>query len=246
MLEDETNRNILARHVGIDAFSCFGVVYLGWYCCDVAWSMLAATWWPSKRGTGESSVNHAVPVAYENRIYAYDPAAHRLILFFFSYQLKNTYDTIVWNDGIEFIIHHALCLLIAYPALSLPCLQAYGPFYFGISELSTGVLCLLANFDDVHGVKGLADAFPLPKVILGVSFAVLFVTCRVLMWCTISYYFIRDVRNALNGTGPRLEQCRIYLQFSLVSLSILSLLQVLWLGQIFIQGKEEMEKLGYL
>ena len=205
--------------------------------------MIMKTWF---RKTHDASVKDAIPRAFENRLFGYHPAAARLILYFLAYQIKNTFDTIVWNDGIEFIIHHVLCLLTAWPALAPPSSQLYAPFYFGVSELSTGVLCLLANFDDIHGVKGLSDAFPMVKAGLGAAFAILFFICRVFMWSTISYYYFRDAWNALGGEDPRMYQRRTYLRYTMVSLSLLSVLQVIWLGQIIYIGKQEMESMGLL
>jgi len=108
------------------------------------------------------------------------------------------------------------------------------------------VLCLLANFDDEHGVPGLADAFPIVKVCLGGLFAVLFVVCRVLMWSTISYYYCRDAWNALGGSDPRMKKHKMWFRYTLVSLSLLSLLQIIWLYEIARIGKEELEKIGML
>jgi hypothetical protein len=217
---------------------------------------------------------NAMPVAYEQRIFTYQPEATRLVLFFLSYQVKNTYDTIVWNDGILFILHHVLCLFTAYGALIPGSCHFYVPFYFGVSEASTAVLCLLANFDDVHGAVGLADAFPLVKAVIGGIFALLFIICRVFMWSTVSvsasrfnadrnwhtvhrvvfqispsfcanvqYYYCRDAWNALQGSDPRMKERKIWLMFTFVSLALLSVLQILWLGEIFLVGKEELKKL---
>ena len=101
-MEDETNRNILARHIGVDAVSAFVVTYLGWSARHVVQDLIDATIGGKK---------NAMPIAYEGRMFTYQPEAQRLTLFFVAYQLKNTYDTIVWNDGALFIAHHALTLL---------------------------------------------------------------------------------------------------------------------------------------
>jgi hypothetical protein len=66
------------------------------------------------------------------------------------------------------------------------CGHTYALFYMGISEISTSVLVILANFDDVHGVKGLADAFPTLKIACAVAFVVAFITCRIVMWPWVS------------------------------------------------------------
>ena len=123
----------------------------------------------------------------------------------------------------------------------------YVPFYFGISEASTAVLCLLANFDDEFGVKGLADAYPLGKVILGGLFAVTFVICRVFCWSTVSFYYCRDAWHALqNKEDPRVQVRSAWLKFTFVSLGLLSILQIVWLGEIVKIGKEELVNMGFL
>lgn len=101
ILDDATNRNILSRHIGVDAFSCFVVAILGWNARHVVNDMVDATLRRRK---------NAMPVAFEGRMFTYQPEAQRIALFFVAYQLKNTYDTIAWNDGIIFIIHHILTL----------------------------------------------------------------------------------------------------------------------------------------
>mmetsp|Transcript_427 Transcript_427/g.1099 ORF Transcript_427/g.1099 Transcript_427/m.1099 type:complete len:310 (+) Transcript_427:141-1070(+) len=238
ILEDETSRNILARHIGVDAFSCFTVAFLGWKARHVVQDLIDATIGGRK---------NAMPVAYEKRMFTYEPEGQRVALFFLAYQIKNTYDTLVWNDGIIFIIHHVLTLLTTWGGIQGNA-HFYALFFFGFSESSTGVLCLLANFDDEFGVVGLADAFPMVKVVLGGLFAVLFVICRVLMWSTFSYYYCRDVWYVLSGSNPRLELPghRAWFRFTFLSLSILSLLQIIWLGEIARVGKEELEKMGLL
>jgi hypothetical protein len=143
----------------------------------------------------------------------------------------------------------------------------YAVFFFGLSELSTAVLCLLANFDDVHGVPGLGDALPTVKVILAVAFTICFILCRVIIWPIFAYYFCRDVvLNLQHDTKERTKHQqhpqsssnntthntnyrglpRSWLYFFLISLSGISCLQVAWLGQIFILGQQELNKMGYI
>jgi hypothetical protein len=236
LLEDETNRNILARHIGVDSFSCFVIAYLGWKARHIVQEMIDAVVWRKK----------SMPKAYENRMFKYHPEACRICLYFLAYQVKNTIDTVIWNDGPEFIAHHVLTLFTAYGALIPGSAHFYAPFYLGFSELSTAVLCLLANFDDVHGVIGLADAFPMGKVVSGVLFAVIFFICRVVMWSSVSYYYVQDAWNALSGNDPRLVGRKTYVRFTLVSLSLLTLLQIVWFGEILRKGKEELEIMGFL
>lgn len=107
---DVTNRNILSRHIGVDAFSCFAVAYLGWKARHVVQDMVDAA---LRRR------ENAMPEAYEGRIFTYHPEGQRITVFFVAYQLKNTFDTIVWNDGMIFVIHHFLTLFTAVSLLLL-------------------------------------------------------------------------------------------------------------------------------
>jgi hypothetical protein len=232
LLENETNRFILARHVGTDFLCCATVAVLGAACfTSVCPDFLDAA--AGKAG--------AMPKAgFEQRMFTYQPAAFRMSLFFFAYQMKNMYDTIVWHDGIEFVMHHLLCFCVAYGVLKHGAAHFHAPFFFGISESSTAILCLLANFDDDHGVPGLADAFPAGKVALGVLFAVAFILCRVFLWTFFSYYLVRDAWLSIKSTEPSRAAAKPTIYLFLISLAGLSFLQVIWLGQIILVAKEEL------
>jgi hypothetical protein len=116
-----------------------------------------------------------------------------------------------------------------------------------VSEVSTAVLCLLANFDPKHGVPGLDAAYPSVKLALGGAFVALFVLCRCVLWPLYSYGFGRDVALALsNPADERTRSRRGWMRFFLVSLGGLSVLQVAWLGQILAVAREELSKAGVL
>ena len=66
------------------------------------------------------------------------------------------------------------------------------------------------------------------------------------MWSTVSYYYCRDAWNALSGSDPRMIRHKMWFRFTFLSLSILSLLQIIWLAEIARVGKEELEKVGLL
>lgn len=236
LLENETNRFILARHIGTDFFCCAVVAILGL----TSFSTVCPGFIDAVRGN-----KGAMPKAgFESRMFTYQPAAFRLCLFFLAYQVKNMSDTILWGDGPEFIAHHFMCLFVAYAALVHGIAHYHVPFYFGISEASTAVLCLLANFDDEHGVPGLADAWPQGKVVLGALFAVMFIICRVLLWTYFGTYFVSDALMAIDKTDSSRDAARPWNKILLASLSGLTVLQVIWLGQIILIGVEEYQKLS--
>jgi TLC domain len=177
---------------------------------------------------------------YEARMFTYQPAAYRMCLFFFLYQVKNLIDTILWGDGIVFVAHHVMTLAVAYGTIVHCVSHAYAPFFFGISEISTAILCLLANFDDVHGVPGLAAAFPEGKVALGALFALAFIACRVVLWSFFGYYFVTDAMLAINNTDITRDAAKPWIRTFLGSFIGLSALQVIWLGQIVLVAREEL------
>jgi len=149
-------------------------------------------------------------------------------------------------QGPEFIFHHVFSLAVAWGAMHPGTAHMYGIFFFGLSEFSTAILCILANFDDEHGVPGLGDALPMTKVVCGAIFVVLFILCRCILWPITSYYFCRDISLALKSDDPRAVYRRGWMRFFYVALAGLSVLQVLWLGQIFMLGKQELIKVGLL
>ena len=231
---DTTNQYILVRHIFVDTLSCV-------ICAGLGWCSRNESFFPILTGTITKNST------YEQRLDAYLPNGFRLSLFFFSYQIKNLYDTIVWNDGPIYIFHHIFSLMTAYGSMTMTCGQLYTIFFFGISEVSTAILCVLANFDDEHGIVGLGDAFPLTKVICGALFVILFILCRCILWPIHSYYFCIDILTALRHPKPNNTPTRRYwMKFFLTSLSGLSVLQILWLGQIFILGQQELQKIGII
>ena len=101
--------------------------------------MIVKTWFTKK----DAKVNNPISPAYENRLFGYHPAAARLILYFLAYQIKNTFDTIVWNDGVEFILHHVLCLLFCailvlslYKLFSIPQLSCLQKERYSLKQLN--------------------------------------------------------------------------------------------------------------
>jgi hypothetical protein len=189
---------------------------------------------------------NSMPKAYDNRLFKYHPEAARAIVFFLGYQIKNSYDTVIWNDGALFVIHHILAFSVAWGALFPGSAFYYGTFYLGFSEASTTALCLLSNFDDEFGVKGLGDAFPLAKAVLGGIFAALFIICRVVLWSTVSYYYVKDVTAVLKTDDPRLVGRKAWFKFTRFALGILSILQIIWLGEIFRIGYVELKNMGFI
>ena len=115
---------------------------------------------------------------YKKRLWSYIPGAHQTLLIFVAYQVKNLYDTFIWDDGVEFIVHHVFSFIAGWGSMYPGAGHTYALFYMGVSEISTTVLVVLANFDDDLGVQGLADAFPNLRMFWAAAFAVCFVVCR--------------------------------------------------------------------
>jgi hypothetical protein len=232
ILENETNRQILARHIGIDTVCCMVVAYLGMknthVCQDIISHVLHG--------------KNSMPLAgFEKRLFTYFPASQQIALVFFAYQVKNMYDTIVWNDGIEFVLHHIFAGAAAYGAMYPGVAHFYAVFFLGISEISTAILCVLANFDDTHGVEGLAEAFPTARIVIAVSFVIAFICCRTVMWPFFGYHFMRDALAALKSNHSWARKA--YLRMLLTIFGGLTLLQIIWLGQIIVMARQEILKL---
>lgn len=238
IFEDKTSRHILARHVGVDALSCFIVARIGWRHRGIMIQIYKAF------VLGDSKAMSAATA--ESRCFAYDPGAYFATLFFLSFQIKNLYDTLVWHDGPEYVFHHILAIGAAWyglhPGFAIP----YASFFFGISEISTAVVCLLANFDDDHGVIGLGDAFPMIKITIGLSFVAFFIVIRCIIWPIVSFYFVRDATSALKSKSPHLEGRRFVAYIQIVALVGLSALQIMWLGVIYFLAIEELTKVGFI
>ena len=66
------------------------------------------------------------------------------------------------------------------------------------------------------------------------------------MWSTISYYYCRDAWNVLKGSDPRKKGHEMWFRYTFMSLSILSLLQIIWLYEIGRVGVEELQKTGLI
>lgn len=84
------------------------------------------------------------------------------------------------------------------------------------------------------------------KVAVGAVFVTLFILCRTIMWPITTYYFMRDANLALKHTGPRMDACKGWMKLFMVCCTGLSILQILWLGQIFMIGKKEFQAIGLL
>jgi TLC domain len=238
VLMDITNQQILARHVFVDTIACLIVSVWGYQAKEALRPVLENRLF-AKNSPQDSRKE------WMSRFYEYMPAGYRVSLFFVAYQIKNLYDTIVWDDGPEYVFHHVFAIFTALGALQGPCGHLYTIFFFGLSEISTAVLCMLANFDDQQGVPGLGDAYPLPKVILGAIFVVLFIICRVILWPVFSYYFVVDCC-ALLKDGKKSRAQTWWLRFFVVSNTALSILQVGFLSQILIIGKQELTKMKWI
>ena len=262
ILEIEINRHILARHIAVDFFSlvvCACVAIANRHVCgemishgmsfvfsdggkkeetETETETTAAKVTTTTTTTAKSTTLMCAEM-YEDRIFKYHPGSQRLVLFFFVYQVKNMHDTIYWGDGIEFVLHHLLAGAAAWGGMYPGCCHFYALFYFGFSEVSTAVLCLLANFDPAYGIAGLGEVFPITKLVLGVLFVASFVVCRLILWPFATYYFARDTMMAIKSDDPRADGRRGYLWVIYCCCVGLSLIQLLFVAMIVKTGREE-------
>jgi len=228
ILEIEMNRFVIARHIGVSFVSCVAVSIVGLLGRHHMSDLLESFFSFGKKNT--MVLNRE---GFERRLFEFRQEGSLVLLLFLGYQMKNLYDSYVWDDGPEFIFHHVLAATAAFGGLNPGCSQYYAIFYMGISEISTGVLVLLANFDPDLGVQGLEDVLPITRVIIGLVFVVAFIICRTLLWPFTTYYFVNDVFNAVASDSILAKQHKKWLYIQVGTCAGLSVLQVLWLGQIF-------------
>lgn len=247
LLQVETNRQILARHIGVDTFCCAVVSY--WGVSKISYiSDLPRHVFGWQKSSSKSVDNNDAPFDsddIDSRIYKYHPFTYRILMFFLAFQIKNSYDTIVWNDGPEFLFHHILAGGTAIISMYFCLGHYYCVFFMGVSEVSTGILCLLANFDAEHGVKGLDKEYPITRLLLAGLFVVSFLICRTILWPIYARQFWIDVKNA-NERNSIVDnkQNLFYLRITALTCAGLSILQVIWLGEIFRLGYLEIVRLG--
>jgi len=238
IFDDEKNRHILARHIGVDALACAIVSYLGYMNRQPLSEVLNIA------DVGRVNIASLLKLKTKGasrRIYGYVPEGHQLLIFFLAYQMKNMYDTIVWNDGALFIFHHILSGVAAWVGLYPGVAQVYGLFFMGMSEMSTGILVVLANFDSTHGIVGMGETFPTIKLIFGMLFVLSFIYCRVVLWPLFTYHFINDANIVLETDSKTLSlQAKFAIHLLVKSCQGLSILQVVFLGQIFLSLYEEL------
>jgi len=230
LMEVEKNRGILARHFGVDLYALGTCSILGLKNASVCKNVF-------DRAFGRS--NSMPEAGYEARLFTYHPGAQQLLLFFVAYNVKNLYDSYVWEDGPEFIFHHVVSIIVAWNGMYPGCAHFYAIFFMGISEISTWILSLLASFDDEYGVVGLGAAFPITKIVLGVVFAISFIICRAILWPLFSYYIMKDSRLAFKVKSEKLEGRKFAIIVILTICAALTLLQAVWLVQIIVQGRDE-------
>ena len=232
ILENITHRQIIARHIGVDAFSCLVIAYIGYINRHILKEVLT------------TQRSEALDNNFHSRIYTYQPEGHRVLLFFLSYQVKNLYDSWYWNDGLLFIFHHIFAGFTAWLGMYPGTGSMYGLFFMGMSEISTCVLCLLANFDPQFGVSGLDEAFPNTKIALAAAFVVSFLICRIVLWPIFTYHFLFDCLKALKRDSVKeTSKVKSALVMMMISSVGLTILQFVWLGEIITTAREEITAL---
>ena len=229
LLKDAKARSVLARSV-------MNISFLG--ACGYRglemWRAMAESKWPSSVNQlsealmSKSSSLSWVPSTAYARLYGYYPDFQRLAAVMAAFQLKNTLDTLYYKDGWLFLLHHVIVVVVAYCALH-PFAHFHGTFFFGVSETSTTLLALLANFDKDHGLPALERDYPNVRTSIGALFALSFLVVRGILWPYFSFFFIRDCLKVLKDNQAH---DTVVVQGYIIMLATLSLMQILWLTQI--------------
>lgn len=233
---DKSARSVLAR-------SFMNVLFLG----ACGWRGLRLWQGFARRATGDLTIRGVlaalaadeptapkplagfVPSTPQRRLYYHDPDFQRLAAVMAAFQLKNLADTIAYSDGAIFFVHHVITVTTAVLALH-PFAHFHGTFFFGISEISTTVLALLTNFSSDHGVPALEADYPETRKFVGALFAASFFLIRGLLWPVLSYFFVADCLHVLRHESQAHDRGVVWLFVAM--LATLSVMQVLWLGQV--------------
>jgi len=238
ILEQQVNRHILARHLGVDTLSICIIAISGWRARSIVWNVMEE-WVYGKR--------HAVvPADYKNRLFKTHPKVTQIAIFFFWYQVKNSYDTFVWNDGTVYLCHHILAMVSSWAVIGPHFVHYYAVFFLSICETSTIFLCILSNFVDV---PGLSNAFPLTNVVVGTIFATLFILFRCVAWPLFTHHFFEDTKLAfgeMDNTRMMTPERQWWLKFLRFTLTLLSFMQVLFFYQIVMIGSHELARAGLI
>ena len=194
------------------------------------------TFWKSSDGSGCAPLRFVPQTAHE-RLYDYDRDFQRLSVVMFAFQWKNLLDSVYFDDGLIFVIHHSVVIVVSLFALH-PFSHLYGSFFFGVSEVSTTVLAIVALFDAEHGVEELERDFPNTRLVIGGVFAVSFFIVRGIIWPYLTYFYCRDGFRILDN-DPDIHS-RFLVKLFMGGLLTLSVMQVIWLGQIVLKLREEL------
>lgn len=235
----------VARHLGVDFVGLSTCSYIGFtnrHIADDLWKgFKQAIGW--NKASLDNPKNYMPSSGFEARFFTYYAPSQHLFLVFAAYQLKNLYDSIVFNDGPEFIFHHIFSGLVAWGGMHPGYGHFYAIFFMGISEISTMILVMLSHFDSKFGIEGMDEAFPTIKVVTAVSFIISFIICRTLLWPYVTYHFLKDAYASIKSDSPKADGRRFVMQFTMVALSGVSVLQVFWLGQVIVEAKVEITKI---
>ena len=75
------------------------------------------TFWKSSDGTGCAPLRFVPQTAHE-RLYDYDRDFQRLSVVMFAFQWKNLLDSVYFDDGLIFVIHHSVVIVVSLFALT--------------------------------------------------------------------------------------------------------------------------------
>ena len=217
LLKAPQYRQILARH----AMDTVGLAYIGY---------MGMSMWRELKYEEIATTAHG-------RVYVYLPRFAWTCVCMLAFQVKNLLDTLTYHDGPEFIAHHVVCILVAVGALHGQFLHLYGIFFFGISEVSTALVSLLACFDEQHGIAELGDHFPTCKMAVGSAFAIAFIAIRAVIWPYLAYHVTIDCM-AVIAEGSAHSEGIVYA--FLTGLAGLTVLQFYWLAEILRRAPAEL------
>lgn len=226
LLEDEHNREILARNLGVRALSATTVTLYGWMNYKIFSEIIAGF-------LGKENV--LKPAGFERRLFTYHPGAQQCSMIFCSYQLKNSVDFLFYQEEYINLLHHIVSVIMAWICMHPGSTHMY-VVASSATELPAAMSSIYVNFDDgfMKGhVPGLGKAFPKVKLFFSIASGVSFLFFRVCFWFYVFKHYFLDLRRALKSRKPSCEKWKKWIPAYIICAGILFFIQLILLRTVF-------------
>lgn len=132
------------------------------------------------------------------------------------------------KEPLTMIMHHISVVCVALISVVFTNgFRYYTAFFYGVAEISSVPLAMMNMFKNN---PSLVQKYPTWNIIVKLTFAILFLSVRVIFWAPIMSTFLR-LSYSLSSTCPTML-CAFYLRLFMFCATFLSLLQLFWAWKI--------------